>query len=40
MGSNYYLINKKKEQRLHLGKSSLGWQFCFRQNKERKVERK
>lgn len=36
MGTNYYLINKKTNKRLHLGKSSLGWQFCFRENKEYK----
>lgn len=34
MGSNYFLINKKDDKRIHLGKSSLGWQFCFRENKE------
>lgn len=36
MGSNYFLINKKNDKRIHLGKSSLGWQFCFRQNEEYK----
>lgn len=36
MGSNYFLINKKDNKRIHLGKSSLGWQFCFRQNEEYK----
>lgn len=36
MGTNYYLINKKTNKRLHLGKSSLGWQFCFQTNDEYK----
>lgn len=36
MGTNYFLINKKDNKRIHLGKSSLGWQFCFRENKEYK----
>ena len=36
MGTNYYLINKKTNKKLHLGKSSLGWQFCFKTNDEYK----
>lgn len=36
MGTNYYLINKKTNKRLHLGKSSLDWQFCFKTNDEYK----
>ncbi len=36
MGANYFLINTKTKKRLHLGKSSLGWQFCFKTNAEYK----
>ena len=34
MGTNYYIRNIKTKQELHIGKSSAGWQFCFKVNKE------
>jgi len=35
MGMNYYL--RKKEERVHLGKSSAGWTFTFRGDKNNGV---
>lgn len=39
MGTNYYAVKKKPRiikvyDKIHLGKSSLGWKFCFQEQKE------
>jgi hypothetical protein len=38
MGTNYYLVNKETDERLHIGKSSGGWCFALRVHHDRHID--